>query len=129
MNPGYAFWLDQTAIGSHLHIVLSRKTVDGKVLVVGITTKRDKPYEDHSCVLSMSDHDDLKQDSWVKYDAARLLDSDFIEMYGRCTAELGTDVLARLHAGAAEGGRLKLDLRELLSQQGLIDHTDPGQGR
>lgn len=121
MNPGSAFWFDLTAVGPHLLVVLSRPTADGKVVVVSVTTLRGRRYEDPSCVFGPADHEDLAHESWVKYDAAKLYDSDFIIKFGRRTSDLRAEVLARVLAGAAASGRMRLELRELLVSQGLID--------
>jgi len=121
MNVGDTLQLEQTSIGWHLWIVLSNPTDEGKVLAASVTTRRNSRHEDHSCILTSSDHPWLKHDSWVKYDAACMFDEEYLQRYGTQSEPLCETVLQKVLHGASTTDRIRLDYAELLIKQGLID--------
>ena len=118
--PGNTCWIDLTAVGNHLHVVLSYPTDEGKVLVANLTTYRGKSHEDVSCILSVGDHPDITHESWVVYDNAKLYDSAYLLKIGLADS-LTPIALARVLDGAMQGDRIKMSHYELLRDQGLIE--------
>ena len=63
MNVGNTVWINQTAIGEHMWIILSNATDEGQYLSACVTTLRNKPYEDTSCILGPDDHVEISHPS------------------------------------------------------------------
>ena len=125
MEPGDTVWIEPTAIGAHLWIVLSNpfehEELGRSVLAASVTTLRGSPREDRSCLLSAADHPDLTHDSWVCYDYARYWGLSYLAKWCSPAAPLSMAVLRRVLDGAQATDRIKLEYAELLDEQGLFD--------
>lgn len=76
--------------GSHLYVIItSPSAVDGRFVIVNLTTKRDRRGEDHTCVLQVGDHPYIRRDSIVLYAEAYITD----ELTFRAVASSGKVLL------------------------------------
>lgn len=114
------FWFDQIAIGSHRWVVFSNQTPDDQVLTAPITTFRDKPHEDRSCILRKIDYGELNHESWVNFQSTKLFDLSFVDGFEPCPP-LSNDAIQRVIQGAAITDRIDMGFLEILISQRLID--------
>lgn len=93
----------------HLYFVISDPDVDNNVLLVNLTTMRNKPGEDKSCILNIGDHPFIKHKSIidykraVSYDAIRLLRAKFntsLRSIIQFKEELDDEILLKIQQGA-----------------------------
>jgi hypothetical protein len=112
MSKGLTFWRkDEDGENLHLRFVLSDPDVDGKVLVVHMTSSRENGREDQSCILQAGDHDCVRNRSFIRYDRAfeRELMSLLIEKTnGSISVEPDLDpaILTRIQEGAKKSAAL-----------------------
>lgn len=122
MSPGDTFRFQH---GTHLLLVLSDPEIDpDHVLIASITSNM--PDKDQACVLRTGDHRFLRKESVVHYGLAKVYADRFLNQElaaGRLTLDepLSLDILMRAREGARISNRIKLDHRQLLVDQGLIN--------
>ncbi len=119
MRPGDVFWREESGIGAHRWVVLSLETDDGKVLAAPITSFRNRPYEERTCIFTPADYAELDHDSWIRYDRAQLIAIRYLVSATRC-APLPENARRRSVAGAGESDRIAMGFQDLLADQGLI---------
>jgi hypothetical protein len=119
VNPGDVFWRDESGIGPHRWVVLSTQTADDRVLAAPITSFRDRPYEERTCILKPVDYPELDHDSWIRYDRAKLIAVRYLASVTRCTP-MPEAAWRRSVAGAGESDRIAMGFQDLLADQGLI---------
>ena len=72
-QPGQVF--RPRALQSHVHLVISAVTPDGRILTVNWTTLDDECIDD-ACILHPGDHPAIRHDSTVAYSFAELRDAE-----------------------------------------------------
>lgn len=104
-------WVD------HLWILLADRDVDGKALMVNITSA--KPHSDRTTVLQVGDHPFITRESVVNYGDAVL--TDILHLEKAITSGLGTqredvsaELLERLRSGLLASPRTKNSLKDYL---------------
>jgi hypothetical protein len=113
MSKGLVFWRrDEDGEGLHLRFVISEPDVDGKVLVVHMTSFRGNGREDMSCILNPGDHECVTDKSYIRYDKAfdiELMNLLKEKMTGSIIskAELKAPVLKRIQEGAQKSAALQ----------------------
>ncbi len=116
IQPGDVF--RPRALGSHVHIVVSAVTAQGKVLTVNWTSL-DKECLDDACVLQPGDHPHIRHASAVAYSRRELRDAGklrqaiaagLLEVLPR----LSPEVFQRVVAGAHRSKELGRDFKSLL---------------
>lgn len=74
--PGFAFWeADGNSDREHLYFVLNCMTEDNQVAVVNVSSLKNRPSDDPSCMISESEHPELWKLSFVYYKGMRILDA------------------------------------------------------
>lgn len=113
MSKGFAFWRrDEDGEDRHLRFVISEPDVDGKVLVVHMTTFRGNGREDTSCMLNPGDHECVVDKSYIRYDKA--FDIELMSLLIEKTSgsiimkqDLKAPVLKRIQEGARNSPALQ----------------------
>jgi hypothetical protein len=66
VNKGKAFWGFDGSGKKHLHFIISKPDIDGKVLVVNVTDNQNVPAKyDKSCVIVCQEHPEITKNSVV----------------------------------------------------------------
>lgn len=74
--PGFAFWeADGRGDREHLYFVLTCMQEDNQVAVVNVSSLKNRPSDDRSCMISDSEHPELWKLSFVYYRGMRILDA------------------------------------------------------
>ncbi|MCH8270038.1 MAG: hypothetical protein IH985_02350 [Planctomycetes bacterium] len=115
-------------LDTHLWIVLSDPAANpDKVLIVNLTSCKDRKSIDESCILDVGDHPWVREQSYVNYlesEVKLIKESEYAKLLGPALINpqkpLENDTLDRVLRGAAITDRLGLGQRELLKNQGLI---------
>ena len=118
MSKGLVFWRRvEDSENRHLRFVLSDPDVDGKVLIVHMTTYHDNGREDTSCILNPGDHECIRGKSYIRYDKA--FEKEMISLLiektnGSITMEpdLHASVLRRIQDGARKSTAFQRKLKK-----------------
>jgi len=110
----------------HLWIIVSDLSQStSEIVIVNISTYRNKSYEDTACLLQPAEHKFIVQQSYVVYGRARLVDLPKLETWFR-TGELrmsedaSLELLHKVRAGAKGNDFLPYKIERVLSMQNLI---------
>ena len=116
--------------GSHLWVVISDPSMNPNcVLIVNLTSVKVAGYdgyEDLSCVFNGGEHEWIRHQSYVSYFDARQYTNkalDVLTSSARLTETyqtVSTELVERIHAGAAITERLAGEFEALLREQGFI---------
>jgi hypothetical protein len=118
MSKGLVFWRrDEDGENRHLRFVISDPDVDGKVLIVHMTSYHDNGREDTSCILNPGDHECIRSKSFIRYD--RAFEIEMITLLiektnGSITMEpdLNGSILKRIQDGARGSASLRRKFRK-----------------
>jgi hypothetical protein len=69
--------------GTHARFVITLPDAAGKVICVNITTIRDRPGEDRTCILDQSDHAVVDHPSLVFYEKSLIVAASRLEELAR----------------------------------------------
>lgn len=114
IGKGSAIFLRDTylreQVPEHLYFVISDADMDGKVLLVNLTT--DNGHPDRSCVIKLGQHPFVKHQSVINYRDAREANLTAIEeavQRGAVTTHISAtdDLLAQIQTGARNSMHLK----------------------
>jgi hypothetical protein len=123
---GATFVFRSGSDGSHLWVVVSDPLLNtNEVLILNLTTVRNLPFEDLSCVFQPGEHSWLTNESCIAYDYARAETSAYLDRLENGTAVRMCDpfplpLLDRICAGATVTQNLELDYLHLLQDQGFV---------
>jgi hypothetical protein len=118
MSKGLVFWRrDEEGEDRHLRFIISEPDVDGKVLVVHMTSFHGNGREDTTCILTPGDHECVKGKSYIRYDKAFVIEmmSLLIEKTSGSIImkpDLKASVLKRIQDGAKKSAALQRKFRK-----------------
>lgn len=121
---GDTFIIPQTAIGSHLFIVISNPIEDEygveppQIAVVPVTTKR--PYHKNPCVLSEGDHPFINRESIINFAAAITPPVKFLTDYCLEKEPIDAVILQRILSAADSSDDIPLGILEIMQEQGIV---------
>ena len=122
---GSAFWggIPNDPNGKHLHFIITDPQLHGgKAVMVNATTQRRG--RDSSCVLSATDHPDIRHDSVINYLEARVVEVEKVEIACRkhpehmhLTTDASDELLDKILHGAEITRRISPECLELVNEQ------------
>ena len=120
-TEGSTFILEQ-----HLWAIISDpKQSNNEIVIVNITTYRNKGYEDTSCIVGTGEHPFIRRKSYVNYNRSRIVDLSKLQLWLK-TGELAPkdclsrELLEKIRDRAKETDSLPYGVERVLSTQELI---------
>lgn len=112
-TKGRSFWgkKDEDEEKLHLRFIISDPDLEGNVLVVSMTTRKNLLWEDLSCVLRSEDHERVKHESFIYYEKAEEMnEACILNMYFNnriiLRENISSELLTRIQKGAKKSKRL-----------------------
>jgi len=120
-TEGHTFILER-----HLWAIISDpKQSNNEIVIVNITTHKNRGYEDTSCIVGTGEHSFIKHKSYVNYNRSRIVNLSKLQLWLK-TGELALkdclspELLDKIRLGAKESIHLPFGVEQILSMQELI---------
>lgn len=126
MQLGFSFVFQSGRDGYHLWVVTSDPFQNDKeILTVNLTTVRDLPHEDRSCLVQPGEHPRIDKPSYARYDYAECHDYAYFERICKGTIiyehpPVSPILLRRIQQGALISRKIKKKYAALLRSQGCL---------
>jgi hypothetical protein len=123
---GDAFVFRSGSDGKHLWVVVSDPLSNSnEVLILNLTTVRNVPFEDQSCVFNPGEHPWIVDPSYIAYDYARVVTSAYLDRLENGTSvkmhpPFATQLLQRIYAGGEASQNFEIGYLQILQDQGLV---------